>query len=213
MPNTEPFDLYADEYEAWFQTFKPVYESEIEAIRSLIPQSGEGIEIGIGSGLFAIPLGISKGVEPSGTMARRAAARGLDVIEGIAEDLPQKDQSFDFVLMVTTVCFVDDVAKALSECRRILKPGGKFILAFVDKNSPVGRQYLKIRDQDKFYRSATFYSTDELLKYLKNAGFSIEEIVQTLFDEIQDVHSVQNPIPGYGKGSFVVIRSAKEKEN
>jgi len=40
--------------------------------------------------------------------------------------------------MVTVICFLNDVGKALSEAYRVLKSGGCIVIAFIDKNSPIG---------------------------------------------------------------------------
>ena len=64
---------------------------------------------------FAAPLGIRLGVDPSLEMSRIAQKRGIDVVHGRAEDLPFDDTSMDFVLMVTTLCFLDDVEQAFAE--------------------------------------------------------------------------------------------------
>ena len=210
MPKTEPFDKHLDLYEEWFVQNRYVYESELAAIRALLPVEGEGVEIGVGSGLFAAPLGIGTGVEPSEVMAAKARERGIRVIPGVAEDLPLEDASFDYALMVTTICFVDDVERSLQETARILKKGGVFILAFVDKESPVGRIYQAMKEESLFYRPATFFSTKELLQALAKAGLKKEVIVQTVFGTLDEIKEVQPLREGYGEGSFVVIRAEKE---
>ena len=210
MPKTEPFDKHLDLYEDWFVQNRYVYESELAAIRALLPVEGEGVEIGVGSGLFAAPLGIGTGVEPSEVMGAKARERGICVIRGVAEDLPLKDASFDYALMVTTICFVDDVERSLQETARILKKGGVFVLAFVDKESPVGRIYQAMKEESLFYRPATFFSTKELLQALAKAGLKKELIVQTVFGTLEEVKEVQPLREGYGEGSFVVIRAKKE---
>jgi len=48
---------------------------------------------------------------------------------------------FDFALMVTTVCFVDDIRKALLEVHRVLSNEGILIIGFVDRNNVVGQTY------------------------------------------------------------------------
>lgn len=70
-----------------------------------------------------------------------AKKRGLEAIDGVAENLPLENKSFDLVLIVTTLCFLGDVKKAFSEVYRILMPGGFFINAFIDKNSSLGKIY------------------------------------------------------------------------
>ena len=207
MARTEPFDKYLKDYEDWFKEYNYVYESEVEAVRYFIPDGKKGIEIGIGTGRFALPLGIIEGVEPSFAMRNFALHKGLKVYNGIAEKLPLADASFDFALMVTTICFIDNVAKSFREVRRILKPGGSFIIGLVDKNSQLGKIYEKMKDQNKFYRFASFYSFDEVKYLLEENKFKNIKVIQTVFGDLQGIQEVQKFKEGYGEGGFVVIKS------
>jgi ubiquinone/menaquinone biosynthesis C-methylase UbiE len=212
MARTEPFNKYLDEYEKWFQENHFVYESEIEAVKQFIPKGKKGIEIGIGTGRFALPFGIREGVEPSCVMRHFALHKGLEVYDGIAEELPLADESYDFALMVTTICFVDDVKKAFQEVKRILKSGGIFIIGLVDKDSSLGETYEKIKDENKFYRYATFYSVEEVKKLLEENRFKNIEIVQTVFGELPNIRNLQLSKEGCGEGGFVVINATKVVE-
>jgi ubiquinone/menaquinone biosynthesis C-methylase UbiE len=89
-------------------------------------------------------------------MAALARQRGVTVVEGVAEHRPFADCGFDYAVMVTVVCFVNDVAQALREARRIIKPRGSLIIGFIDRESALGRQYSLRKDQSRFYRAATF---------------------------------------------------------
>ena len=171
MSKIEPFEKYSNLYEEWFDKNRFVYESEVAAVKRLVPRKGTGIEIGIGSGRFAKPLGIKHGVEPSPEMGKLARKLGIKVTEGVAENLLFEDEKFDFAVMVTTICFLDDVEKAFKEAYRIIKPSGAIIIGFVDKNSPVGKLYQQNKAAGTFYKEATFYSVDEVIQYLENAGF------------------------------------------
>ncbi len=210
MARTAPFDSYLCEYEKWFDDNQYVYLSELEAIREVIPVGGKGIEIGIGSGLFASPLGITEGCDPSAEMRKKAAQRGLHAIEGIAENLPYEAKSFDYALMVTTICFVDDAMKTYREINRILKPGGTVITGFVDKNSPLGKLYVKYKEESLFYRDADFFSTEDIMDLLNHNNFKITKTCQTVFGNLEDIKAIQHPESGYGKGSFVIIQSKKK---
>ena len=205
MARTEPFDKYLNEYEEWFIEHRFVYESELEAVRHFIPKNKKGIEIGIGTGRFALPFGITEGVEPSASMRKFAVQKGLTVYEGTAEEIPLPNESYDFALMATTICFVDDIGKAFKEVKRILKLGGSFIIGLVDKKSNLGKVYEKMKEQNKFYRIATFYSVDKVKDYLSSNGFKDIEIIQTVFGELSNIKSIQHFKKGYGEGGFVVI--------
>lgn len=210
MPKTKPFDECLNEYEAWFVENRAVYYSELQAIRLISKIPDNAVEIGVGSGLFAEPLGIKTGIEPSEAMRKKAKERGIHVVDGVAENLPWKDNSIDYVLMVTTICFVDDVRKSLSEVYRILQNDGNLIIGFVDKNSPKGKFYQKNKEKSLFYKDATFHSTEELCKYLKETGFSIKKTQQTVFGLLNEVVDIQESREGYGEGSFVVINAVKK---
>ncbi|MBN1300680.1 MAG: class I SAM-dependent methyltransferase [Melioribacteraceae bacterium] len=209
MARTEPFDKYLTEYENWFEINRYVYGSEVDAVRHFIPAGRKGIEIGIGSGRFAVPLKIKEGIEPSAAMRDFSSRLGLKVYDGTAENIPLKDNLYDFVLMVTTICFVDDAVKALMEAKRILKPGGYLIIGLVDKKSTLGRIYESIKEQNKFYKYATFYSTEDIKQYLKITGFCKIETIQTVFGELHDIRNVQKFKEGFGEGGFVVIKAEK----
>jgi ubiquinone/menaquinone biosynthesis C-methylase UbiE len=209
MAKTKPFDEHLNEYEQWFSDNRYAYESELEAIRNILPEKGKGIEIGIGSGVFAAPLGIIEGIEPSGVMREKAAERGLHVIDGVAENLPLADKSYDFALMVTTICFVDDISRSFAEAHRILKDDGFLVLGFVDKESPVGKLYLSLKNKSIFYKDARFYSTEEVYRVLWENDFTIISTHQTIFGLLEQINEIQETENGYGKGSFVVIKAKK----
>jgi len=208
MARTEAFEKYHDQYDEWFEKNELLYEAELLAVKELLPKDKKGLEIGIGSGIFAIPLGIKEGVDPSKEMTKKAIEKGLKVIEGIAENLPIEDNSFDFTLMVTSICFVDDPLKSFQEALRVVKKGGSILVGFVDKESEIGKRYLKMKDSSKFYQEATFYSTDELLILLDHAGFKNIEIRQTLLSKKSEKDDLKVK-EGYGEGSFVVIKGYK----
>ncbi|MFP4011949.1 MAG: class I SAM-dependent methyltransferase [Spirochaetaceae bacterium] len=212
MARTKPFDENSEQYENWFVEFKPVYESELAALRPLIPPEARAVEIGVGSGLFAKPLGIEEGVEPSRAMAERARRRGITVHEGVAESLPLESNTYDVALMVTTICFVDDLDASVDEMARILKSDGRIVFGFVDRDTPLGHVYQQYKDQDPFYRHATFYSASEAIEILRNHGFTPARAVQTVFGMLDQIREPQKPREGYGEGGFVALEAVRSGE-
>jgi len=208
MPKIESFEKYSKEYDEWFIRNKTIYLAELKVIKSLIPRGKTGVEIGVGTGRFALPLGIKVGVEPSKKMVEIARDRGVQVYKAVAEELPFNSETFDFALMVTTICFVDDLLKSFNEIHRVLKPNGFIVVGFVDKESKLGREYQLKKENSKFYGSATFYSTEEVISFLKKSYFDVDVIKQTVFSEKEKIDIVEE---SYGEGGFVVIKASKKK--
>jgi len=209
MKNIQIFEKLAKEYDDWFNENELVYKSEILALKKFIPKKGKGLEIGVGTGRFAVPLGISIGVEPAKAMADIARRRGIEVYEAKAEEMPFNDESFDFVLMVTTICFFQDPIQAFREAWRVIKRGGHIIIGMIDANSPHGRIYELKKKKSRFYKNANFYPVNQVLEWLENLGFGEIKICQTIFQSIEEIDDIQEVKEGYGEGLFVVISAKK----
>lgn len=100
--------------------------------------AGRVLELGFGAGAnlnFYDPASVGElvGIEPSAELRAVAStaprANGLDVRfqQGLAENLPFEDASFDTVVCTFTLCTVAEPHKVLQEARRMLRPGGLFL--------------------------------------------------------------------------------------
>jgi len=207
MAGTSIFDLHHQRYDQWFEHHEAAYQSELLAVRALLPWQGLGLSIGVGTGRFAAPLGVPIGLDPARAMLDYASKRGITPVQGTAETLPFMDDSFDYVLSVTTICFVDDALSMLKEARRILKPGGALVLGFIDRETPLGLQYLKHQTENIFYREARFFSAAEVAQLLSNAGFVEPCWLQTLFRPLEETQQIEALRAGYGQGAFVTVRT------
>lgn len=95
------------------------------------------LEVGVGSGLN-LPLYGSAvtrvvGLDPSLDLLRLASKRAADAIVPVlllrasAENLPVADAVFDTIVMTWTLCSIPNPMAALTEMRRVLRPGGRLI--------------------------------------------------------------------------------------
>lgn len=102
---------------------------------------GHFLDIGCGSGNMVAAmarLGMhSQGVEPSHYAAARAAAAGLNVTCGLLHNAALADASFDAISMFHVLEHTPEPTEVLSECRRILKPGGELVVGVPNINSLV----------------------------------------------------------------------------
>ena len=209
MAKAAPFEVHHQRYEGWFDRHEAAFVSELLALRAFVPWEGLGVEIGVGSGRFAAPLGLQLGVDPSEAMLRYAVGRGIAVVKGRAEKLPLANARCDHALVVTTLCFVDSPAAMLAEAYRVLKPGGRIVIGFIDRESVIGRDYLVHQQENVFYRHATFYSAGDVERLLLAAGFAIDAWGQTLDRPLPSIREVEPLRPGYGQCAFVVAAATR----
>jgi hypothetical protein len=207
MANATAFVRHHARYEQWFEQHTAAYVSELLALRSIVPAQGRGLEIGVGTARFAAPLGVGFGVDPAIEMLAYAASRGVSAVGGTAEALPFGDGVFDYVLVVTTICFVASPPAMLDEARRVLRPDGELIIGFIDRASAIGQSYQERRDRSVFYRDATFYSASEIEALLRGAGFAVRQWAQTLCGVSPAVQEIEPVRQGTGRGAFAVVRA------
>ncbi len=207
MAKSAPFDAHSDRYDEWYERFKPAYLSGLLAVRALLPWTGDGLEVGVGSGRFAAPLGVKTGIDPARAMLDLAEARSIKVVQGVAEALSFEDNSFDYALMVVVLSFLDDAKAALAEIRRVLRPNGVLVIGFLDHGSKAGCDYLDRQAKGEMFRCATFFSSADVERLLTDAGFRNQCWVQTLFAPPEEVEKIQPIRAGHGEGVFVVVKA------
>ncbi|KDE59935.1 hypothetical protein EL22_15265 [Halostagnicola sp. A56] len=207
MPTTAPFETLTDEYDAWFESNRDAYRAELAALDRVPPEdepptdavddtdAGDALaapttlEVGVGTGRFAGPLGIPVGIDPAANPLSAARDRGVEPIRGVAERLPVRDDMLERVVFVTVWCFLDDFERALAETRRVLAADGELVVAFLDRSSPLGQGYQATKDESPFYADARFVTGAEVCNALEDAGFVVRDRLQTVFEESGDDES------------------------
>jgi ubiquinone/menaquinone biosynthesis C-methylase UbiE len=149
--------------------------------------SGDVIEIGFGSGLNVpfYPADVTRvaAVEPSDVgwklAARRLAATTVPVqrsgLDG--QSLPFADDSFDAALSAWTLCTIPDVAAALCEIRRVIKPGGRlhFLEHGLAPDERVRRWQRRLDPRQQRVAGGCHF-TRPIVELLMTAGFTIDEL-------------------------------------
>ena len=158
-----------------------------ERRRCLGPVEGAVLEVGFGSGLnlpFYGPA-VTKvvGIDPSGGLARLARKRvaaspiPVEIIGLSAETLPVEDASFDAIVSTFTLCTIADVATALREMRRALRPGGRF--HFVEHGLAEDPKVVRWQERLNGIEQAVFggcHLTRPIATLITQAGFEMERL-------------------------------------
>ena len=135
---------YYNDFAEWYERGRDKgYHALLDALQIdltlPLAQDRDVLEVGCGTGLIlkAIAPVAQRcvGLDLSPGMLAQARARGLDVVEGSATDLPFEDASFDLVYSFKVLAHVEAIEQALAEVSRVLRPGGRALLEFYNKAS------------------------------------------------------------------------------
>jgi len=204
--SSQVFNQFADRYDAWFDfpEGSAIFAAEVECLQRLLPRDLSGwIEVGVGTGRFAAALGIPEGVDPSAPMLKKAAERNVRTHQAKAENLPYPAASLDGVLLVVTLCFLEEPEKAIRECARVLKGGGQLLVGIVPADSRWGKFYgRKGEEGHPFYSVARFYTCQETKQLAASAGFKFVRAASTLpmgpGEELRDIPVLDGLVGGCG---------------
>ena len=231
----QAFDQYASEYDAWFLENINVLETELRLVASCLENSGSILSIGCGSALFEKLLSdkygirIAHGIEPAEGMAVIARKRGFDVEINTAEEADYGEELYDTVLFNGCPCYMQDLGLALRKSHKALRKDGKAVVIDIPKESAYGLIYnlaLAVGTWDhpllegckpkdpypiELVKQANWRTTKEKSDTLIATGFTDLEYRQTLtLDPHYSFTTVEDPVEGYDRGSYVAIIGYKK---
>jgi ubiquinone/menaquinone biosynthesis C-methylase UbiE len=148
--NRAYYDAFSERYEERRGENDPGgYHELLDALESdfvaRFAEDRDVLEVGCGTGLVLERIARfarrAQGVDLSPGMLAKASARGLDVREASATELPFPDASFDVVCSFKVLAHVPEIERAIAEMGRVTRPGGVVIAEFY--NSWSLRAWLK----------------------------------------------------------------------
>lgn len=171
----------AARYDAWFATplGRAMDAAEARAVLDLAaPQPGErALDAGCGTGIYTRRLAqrgakvIGVDTDPEMLAAARLKAPAATLVESDVTELPFAEGEFDLSLAVTLLCFVHDPQRAVAELVRVTKPGGRVVLAELNRWSPwAAWRRVKAWRGSESWREVHFYSPSALATLLRDAG-------------------------------------------
>lgn len=177
-PSHRVFDQHAGDYDRWFDEHPDIYRAQARMLRTAIPDRANGLEVGVGSGRFAVPLGIRCGIDPSRELVRMAKGRGIEVVLGEGEHLPYRTGSFDHVLMMTVICFLPDPRAVFREACRVLASKGDLVVGFIERDGEIALRYRYEKTKGRFLQFARFRTVDEVVRFFEDAKFSEVSVIR-----------------------------------
>lgn len=217
----------AKHYDEWYSSPGARYAEKIEDLflhKALEGLSGSMLEVGCGTGnyLRKLPQFVEKvGLDYSMDMLKISLTKtACPLVNGRAESLPFKDNSFDVVFAMTAIEFFDDLEKGLHEIVRVSRK--HIILGFLSKPSimHLTRKIANVFTKNEF----TFYNPQNpknLIKFFSKQFDNIKIIYRRttlLFypvylkraEKLFEFFDVRFPITSMG--GFSILHLRKEKE-
>jgi len=157
--------------------------------RTLARATGRILEIGFGTGrnLPHYPAGVTRieAIDPDADLDRYSRPRiaaspiAVDFHHLDAEHLPFASDQFDTIVCTLTLCSIPDVALALQEVRRVLKPGGQFL--FLEHGlapDPVVARWQHRLDPVQQRLGGGCHLTRDTLRLVRQAGLQVRDAEQ-----------------------------------
>lgn len=215
-PLPEPWQVYdstAQSYDQWFDsTGRKIFAIELAAFRRILTSLRRPfLEVGVGTGRFAVELDVGIGADPSLEMIRRARMRELQVMKAKGEALPFQSNVFGSVFVIATLWVVDRPKLLLREVHRVLREDGKVLIGFVPRESEWGRFYeRKGTENGESYWVQKLLTTPDVISLLDSQGFRLNGAVSTLLQPPGKVEGFEDPIDGFNpRAGFVVISASR----
>lgn len=120
----------------------------VEIVREVLPPSGKVLDVGCGAAPVLLELrrlgvpcaGLEYSLDMLAYARKRLRAQGLadqGLFRGDCRALPFFDGTFDVVVCLGVISYVEDYTEVLKEIRRVLKPGGHALVSFRNRFNPV----------------------------------------------------------------------------
>ncbi len=190
-PQPENMELYYPakyrRYNKWVAAIlKSLYKFQVNRWRKFFPGSGSALEMGCGDGLMLDALrGYGwkvVGTERTQEMADEVKKNlGFPVYVGGLEKVPTGDK-FDLMILFQVLEHLDDPLSVLKQCRNLLRPGGKLIIAVPNFGSWQARYSLPYWFHLDAPRHLFHFSTTALRNTLTLAGLQIRGVSYISFE-------------------------------
>jgi ubiquinone/menaquinone biosynthesis C-methylase UbiE len=218
------FDEWPETYDRWFATpiGSLVRRVEAELILDLLkPKQGEIIlDAGCGTGIFTLDIlkvssqviGLDLSLPMLIQAGRKLKGYPFQMVLGNMLNLPFLEDSFDKVVSLTALEFIEDAKGAAEELFRVTKKGGCIVMATLNSLSPwASRRKTEAKERHTIFEKAIFRSPDELRSLAPVEGLVKTAIHFQKEDDLKEAIHIERE--GQRKnlktGAFVAVRWEK----
>ena len=150
------------------------------------------LEVGCGTGqglgyLYSLARTLEAGdySEDILAIARKHFSDRIQLSQFDAQDMPYGDRSKDVIILFEAIYYIPDAERFVKECTRILRPGGKVLIATANKD---------LYDFNPSPHSYKYYGVVELGDLFSGNGFSVEFFGDTPIDLVSVKQKILRPV-------------------
>lgn len=210
-------------YDAWYDSPRGRWIGDVEfelLCRHLDMKPGKSLlDVGCGTGWFSRRLAAA-GLAVTGldvdadalAFARQRSNREICYVQGDACRLPFPDQSFDQVVSITALCFVDDWPRAIAEIARVTRR--RFVLGLLNRHSLLWRDKGR-RGGQGAYQGAHWHTRRELADCLRQLPVNNVRFSSAVFlsSGTAFAQALERALPGrFPWGAFLLVRGDVVKD-
>lgn len=156
--------------------WREVFEKELDYLKSAL--NGYHRVLSIGCGPAIIERGLQeKGFDVTGLDISKEALEGspdnIRTIIGSAEQMNIPDQSFDAVIYVVSLQFIDNYVSTIQETARVLRPDGKLVVMLLNPESEFFKQ--RTKNHDSYMNKIKHKDLENIEKFIRQ-HFLVQKI-------------------------------------
>ncbi len=213
-----PRDYHAYDFSA--ERFGFIYRvrQRLEAKRLLSACKGLGadariIDVGCGDGFhlrllrdFGRPTWRLEGVEPSDLAAKAGMNEGLEIHQGMVQELNLPQSRYDLALMIATIEHVDHPSEVLAAVRSLLKPGGRIVIV-TDNTDTLDFNLSKARHWGGYHfpRHWNLFNPTNLRLLAQKVDLEVVQLT-TIVSPVNWVYSIRNALVDWNAPQWLIAQ-------
>ncbi len=210
MIGSDKIDRYMESCRTEF--WQKVFRIELEYILKHLVKSEEVLSVGCGPAIIERALseyGFSlTGLDVS-REALECAPDGVRTVAARAEDMPFPASSFDAVICVASLQFIEDFRKALDETTRVLRPKGKLLVMLLNPESDFIKK--KLRDPNSYVHEIKHTDLRKIEAAIaENYGIHEEYLLGVKGDAVYNSRDVNEPVLYVIRGTKKPVKKDKD---
>ena len=212
-PSYHAFDFSPHRYGLAYAVRRRLEARRLLAVCGGLPPDARILDVGCGDGFhlkllreFGPASWTLEGIDTSARAVEAARAAGLSVRLGPVQEVADEPVRYDLALLIATIEHVGDPVQVLSSVRRLLRPGGRVVVA-TDNASSLSFRLFERRHWGGYHfpRHWYLFSPTTIARLARCAGLEVERL-GTMVSPVNWTYSIRNALVDWNAPRWLVER-------